>query len=53
AKRARLVRGARAWLDETGTAAARIRFDVIAVRMGHAGCVELNHLEGAFDAGEG
>lgn len=51
-KRARLVRGAAAWLAEHGRPGWRARFDVIAVERDGAGGWALRHLEGAFDAGE-
>ena len=51
-KRARLVRGAAAWLRAHDTRARRVRFDVIAVDVGDAGEFALRHLEGAFDASD-
>jgi putative endonuclease len=49
-KRARLVRGAAAWMREHGVRAARVRFDVIAVERSAEGSWTLRHLPGAFDA---
>ena len=49
-KRARLVRGAAAWLREHGVRAGRVRFDVIAVERSAGGGWTLRHLPGAFDA---
>ena len=49
-KRARLVRGAAAWLREHGVRAGRVRFDVIAVERSAEGGWTLRHLPGAFDA---
>ncbi|MBW2270243.1 MAG: YraN family protein [Deltaproteobacteria bacterium] len=51
AKRARLVRGAAAWLRENPQRGRSVRFDVIACELGEAGW-RLRHLEGAFDAGD-
>jgi putative endonuclease len=51
-KRARLVRGAAAWLHARRRRAARVRFDVIACEIDAAGGCRLRHFEGAFDAGE-
>jgi putative endonuclease len=51
-KRARLVRGAAAWLRENRRRARSARFDVIACEFdAHAGW-RLRHIEGAFDASE-
>lgn len=50
-KRARLVRGASAWLRDHPAPGTRARFDVIALEIGPRGTFELRHLEGAFDAG--
>ena len=50
-KRARLVRGAAAWLAEREVRAARVRFDVVACEWHPSGAWSLRHLEGAFDAG--
>jgi putative endonuclease len=51
-KRARLVRGAGAWLAQHGGRGWRARFDVIAVERDAAGVWTLRHLEAAFDAGD-
>jgi len=51
-KRARLVRGAAAWLHQKRPRAARVRFDVIACEVDEASCWEIRHWEGAFDAGD-
>ena len=50
-KRARLVRGAAAWLREHPARGRRVRFDVIVCEL-HRGGWRLRHLEGAFDAGD-
>ena len=52
AKRARLVRGAAAWLQQHPKRARRIRFDVISVRKYGADDWQIRHWEGAFDAGD-
>ena len=57
-KRARLVRGAAAWLRESParrvrTPGAALRFDVIACEVHADGSWEIRHIEGAFDAGDG
>lgn len=52
AKRARLVRGAAAWLRAERPAARRVRFDVIAVDAPPAGPFRLRHIEAAFDASD-
>lgn len=57
AKRARLVRGATAWMDQHPCPARRIRFDVVAWQVGETGRARqrswrVRHLEGAFDANE-
>ncbi len=49
-KRARLVRGAAAWLRAHGGARC-VRFDVIACEPDAGGAWRIRHLEGAFDAG--
>src|SRR5215813_11267407 len=49
-KRARLVRGARAWLQAHGNRRTRTRFDVIAVEPDGDGALRVRHLPGAFDA---
>lgn len=51
-KRARLVRGAAAWLREQPERARSVRFDVIAAEIDPGGGWRLRHLEGAFDAGD-
>lgn len=51
-KRARLVRGAAAWLAAHGRPGLRARFDVIACERGADGAWRLEHLEGAFDASD-
>lgn len=51
-KRARLVRGAAAWLHAYPHRAQRVRFDVIACELGARGDWSLRHLEAAFDAGD-
>ncbi|MEB2345934.1 MAG: YraN family protein [Deltaproteobacteria bacterium] len=51
-KRARLVRGAAAWLAAHGRPGLHARFDVIACERGPDGAWRLEHLEGAFDAGD-
>jgi putative endonuclease len=48
-KRARLIRGAAAWLQENGRTTRRVRFDVIVCELTVDGW-RLRHLEGAFDA---
>ncbi len=51
-KRARLVRGAAAWLAAHRGVGPRVRFDVVTCRVDARGRVALDHLEGAFDAGD-
>jgi len=51
-KRARLVRGAAAWLALHGRPGWRARFDVIACERGEDGAWRLEHLEAAFDASD-
>jgi putative endonuclease len=51
-KRARLVRGAAAWLHENARGAGRARFDVITCERDRAGSWTLRHLEAAFDAND-
>jgi len=51
-KRARLVRGAAAWLHAHPSAARRIRFDVIVCEPDEGGGWRLRHLEAAFDASD-
>jgi len=50
-KRARLVRGAAAWLREHPAPGARIRFDVIVCEKDSRNGWQVRHLEAAFDAG--
>ena len=50
-KRARLVRGAAAWLREHPIGAAHVRFDVIACEVDPRNDWRVRHLKGAFDAG--
>lgn len=50
-KRARLVRGAAAWLRERRARARSVRFDVVVVEPGVGGW-QCRHLPGAFDAGD-
>jgi len=51
-KRARLVRGAAAWLHANAPRASRVRFDVIACETDRCGEWKLRHWEAAFDAGD-
>jgi putative endonuclease len=51
-KRARLVRGAIAWLHARRAGHLRARFDVIAVAARPGGGYELRHWPAAFDASE-
>jgi putative endonuclease len=51
-KRARLVRGAAAWLHENPRVARRARFDVVTCEAMPDGAWRIRHLEGAFDAGD-
>jgi len=51
-KRARLARGAAAWLHATRRRARRVRFDVIAVEPDGRGAFRIHHIEAAFDAGD-
>ena len=51
-KRARLVRGAAAWLRSHDVRPKRVRFDVIAVDVAPDGGFALRHLEGAFEAAD-
>jgi putative endonuclease len=50
-KRARLVRGAAAWLAASDQRFARVRFDVVTFER-DAGRWRLRHRAGAFDAGD-
>jgi putative endonuclease len=49
-KRARLARGAAAWLRSHRVRVRRVRFDVIACRVAPDGAWRIEHWEGAFDA---
>ena len=49
-KRARIVRGARAWLREQPQRGLRVRFDVVCLEPDEAGVMRLRHWPGAFDA---
>jgi len=51
-KRARLVRGAAAWLHANPRIARRARFDVITCELDESGAWSLRHLEAAFDASD-
>ena len=51
-KRARLVRGAAAWLREQAGLRASVRFDVVSVEPDGRGGWAVHHREGAFDAGD-
>jgi putative endonuclease len=51
-KRARLVRGAAAWLAGHPRPARRVRFDVIACELDAAHGWTIRHVEGAFDASD-
>ena len=51
-KRARLVRGAAAWLAEAATYVPSVRFDVITCLRGRDGAWQITHLPGAFEAGD-
>ena len=51
-KRARLIRGARAWLHARRAGPLRVRFDVIAVAALPGGGYDLRHWPAAFDASE-
>jgi putative endonuclease len=50
-KQARLVRGARAWLQQLPRRPRRVRFDVVVCERSPDGRWRLEHLEAAFDAG--
>jgi len=50
-KRARLVRGAAAWLHANRRRARRVRFDVVSCERDADGAWLVRHWEGAFDAG--
>jgi len=51
-KRARIARGAAAWLRASGHRARRVRFDVITCEPAPGGAFRITHWEGAFDAGD-
>jgi putative endonuclease len=51
-KRARLVRGAAAWLAAQGRRGWRPRFDVVCVEHEGGEVWRIRHLEGAFDASD-
>lgn len=51
-KRARLVRGAGAWLTQRRTRSQHVRFDVITCEPDATGTFRVRHLEGAFDASD-
>jgi len=51
-KRARLVRGATAWLRATRQRARHVRFDVVSVVPDGRGGWHVQHRPGAFDAGD-
>ena len=51
-KRARIARGAAAWLRASGRYPRRVRFDVITCEPAPRGAFRVIHWEGAFDAGD-
>jgi putative endonuclease len=51
-KRARIARGAAAWLRAAGRRPRRVRFDVITCEPAPRGAFRVIHWEGAFDAGD-
>jgi putative endonuclease len=51
-KRARLVRGAAAWLAGVRPRARSVRFDVVCCEHERDGSWRIRHLEAAFDAGD-
>jgi putative endonuclease len=51
-KRARLVRGAAAWLREQAGPRPSVRFDVVSVEPDGRGGFAVHHRPGAFDAGD-
>ncbi|MFQ5417497.1 MAG: YraN family protein [Myxococcota bacterium] len=51
-KRARLVRGAAAWLRDHPRSFARVRFDVVVCEVDAESGWRVRHLPGAFDAGD-
>ena len=50
-KRARIARGARAWLHASERRPRRVRFDVVTCEPDPRGGFRIAHWEGAFDAG--
>lgn len=53
AKRRRLIQGAFGWLTSERRRSTRVRFDVIGVECDSAAHWTVQHIEGAFDAGDG
>ena len=51
-KRARLARGAAAWLRASERHPRRVRFDVVTCEAAPGGAFRVTHWEGAFDAGD-
>jgi putative endonuclease len=51
-KRARIARGAAAWLRASGHRAARIRFDVVTCEPAPRGDFRVTHWEAAFEVGD-
>lgn len=51
-KRARLIRGASAWLREHGRGVQRARMDVVVCECERDGTWRVHHWRGAFDAGD-
>ena len=51
-KRARLARGAAAWLRASERHPRRVRFDVVTCEAAPGGVLRVTHFEGAFDAGD-
>lgn len=49
-KRARLIRGAAAWLRDHPAPGGRVRFDVVSLEPEPSGGLAVRHLPGAFDA---
>jgi len=52
-KRRRLVKGAFGWLTSERSRSTRVRFDVIGVERDDSGAWTVQHIERAFDAGDG